>query len=281
VVRLGAVDVGTNSTRLLVADAAGDDLVAVVRRARVTRLGEGVDAGRRLLPAAIARVHAAVADYRRELDLLGAARTTAVGTSAVRDAANGADFMRELAERFGFESAVLSGDEEAALTRRGVGAHGERTLVVDVGGGSTELIAGERRVSLDVGSVRLTERFLRSDPPEPRELEAAAAAVRSLLPPLDVDAAVGVAGTVAQLRELAGELTAASVGAELERLAALPLAERRLVPRLDPDRAPVIVAGALIVREVLRRYELPRVDFSERDLLDGVIYSMLRLRHLA
>ena len=280
-VRLGAVDVGTNSTRLLVADAAGDDLVAVVRRARVTRLGEGVDAGRRLLPAAIARVHAAVADYRRELDLLGAARTTAVGTSAVRDAANGADFMRELAERFGFESAVLSGDEEAALTRRGVGAHGERTLVVDVGGGSTELIAGERRVSLDVGSVRLTERFLRSDPPEPRELEAAAAAVRSLLPPLDVDAAVGVAGTVAQLRELAGELTAASVGAELERLAALPLAERRLVPRLDPDRAPVIVAGALIVREVLRRYELPRVDFSERDLLDGVIYSMLRLRHLA
>jgi exopolyphosphatase/guanosine-5'-triphosphate,3'-diphosphate pyrophosphatase len=268
--RLAAVDIGTNSTRLLVADGAE----ALVRRDVVTRLGQGVDASRQLLPAAMERVFAALADYRRELEQLGAERTLAVGTSAVRDAANGAGFMREVAERFGFETRVVSGGEEAELTRLGVGALDEQTLVLDVGGGSTELIAGAFHVSLDVGSVRLAERFGES-------LDEGAAFVHSLLPALEVRTAVGVGGTVAQLDRLVGELTLEAVECELERLAALPLEERRRVPRLDPDRAPVIVTGALVVREVLRRYGLARLDYSERDILDGIVQIMSRLRHLA
>jgi len=269
VTRVGAVDLGSGSTRLLVTDVEGDRVSAAVRRGVVTRLAEGVDERRRLSPEAVARVHEALARFRDELDGLGAERTLAVATSAVRDAADGAAFLAEVEERHGFATRLLSGREEAELTRRGVGVIGEGTLVVDVGGGSTELIAEDYVTSLDVGSVRLTERFLRSDPPLPEELAAAAAHVRGLLPELDVRAAVGVAGTVAQLHALAGELTAPAVEAELRRLAALPLAERRRVPRLDPARAAVIVAGTLVVAEVLRRYRLPGIAFSVRDLLDG------------
>jgi exopolyphosphatase/guanosine-5'-triphosphate,3'-diphosphate pyrophosphatase len=270
VTRLGAVDIGTNSTRLLVAE--GEE--ALARRSVVTALGQGVDASRRLRPDAVERVFAALARYRRELDELGAERTLAVATSAVRDAADGAEFMAAVGERFGFETRILSGDEEAELTRRGVGVSDARTLVLDVGGGSTELIAGAFHVSLDVGSVRLTERHLHSDPPTAAELDAAAAEARSLLPPLDVGAAVGVAGTVAQLRDLVPDLTVDAVEAELGRLAALPLGDRRLVPGLDPARAPVIVAGAVIVREVLRFYALESLHFSEKDILDGAILAL-------
>ncbi len=202
--RVAAVDLGTNSTRLLVADVDGDRVDAIVRRTTVTRLGEGVDATRRLLPAAIERVHAALGEYRREIDELEAGRALAVATSAVRDSVNGAEFLRGVELAFDLPARVLSGDEEAKLTRRGVGAVDDQTLVLDVGGGSTELIAGSFRTSLDIGSTRLTERFLRSDPPQPEELAAAGAYVGGLLPALDVSAAVGVAGTVAQLHELAG-----------------------------------------------------------------------------
>jgi exopolyphosphatase/guanosine-5'-triphosphate,3'-diphosphate pyrophosphatase len=270
--RVAAIDIGTNSTRLLVSDG----VEALARRAVVTRLGEGVDASRRLLPAAAERVFAALETYRRELEALGAEQTTAVATSAVRDAANGAELMREVARRFGFETRVLSGDEEAALTLRGLGAQDERTLILDVGGGSTELIAGTFRTSLDVGSVRLAERFVHDDPPPPSQLAAAAAFVGAQLPELDVAACIGVGGTVAQLQVLAGELTLAAVEDQLERLAALPLARRRRVPGLDPDRAPVIVTGALIVREALRRYGLGSLRYSERDLLDGVVQAVLQ-----
>ncbi len=283
--RVAAVDTGTNSTRLLVADVEGDRVHPVVRRATVTRLGEGVDARRRLSPAAAARTLTVLTRYDEEAAALGAEWTLAVGTSALRDAADGSAFLAELERRFGWRTRLLSGDEEAALTRLGAGAIDDRTLVVDVGGGSTELSTGSVRRSLDVGSVRLTERHLRADPPAAGELEAAAAAVRTLLPDLDVAAAVGVAGTVAQLHLLAGELTLAAVEAQLDRLAAMPLATRRRVPGLDPERAPVIVAGALVLREVLRRYRLDAIAYSERDLLDGVALlaaqSMLRARHLA
>ena len=268
--RVAAVDIGTNSTRLLVADVDGKRVTPVVRHAKVTHLGEGVDAARRLLPDAIARVYTVLEQYREELEALGAEHTVAVGTSAVRDAANGDEFMRGVAASFGFETRLLSGDEEAELNRRGVGADDDSTLILDVGGGSTELIAGRFQTSLDVGSVRLAERFLRDDPPPVSQREAAAAFVDSLLPDLDVRACIGVGGTAAQLHALVGELTLDAVESELERLAALPLAERRRVPRLDPDRAPVIVTGALIVRQVLRRYGLGRLAYSERDLLDGV-----------
>ncbi len=174
-----------------------------------------------------------------------------------------------MTRRFGFPTRLLSGDEEAELTRRGVGATDESTLVLDVGGGSTELILGPWRTSLDIGSVRLSERFLRSDPPTPAELATAAGYVDDLLPELGVTAAIGVAGTVAQLHQIAGELTAEAVERELARLARLTVAERAEVPGMDPARAPVIVGGAIVVRQVMRRYRLEALAWSERDLLDG------------
>ena len=270
-IRVAAVDLGTNSTRLLVADVADGRVDVLVRRSVVTRLGEGVDARRRLLPLPIARVRNVLTDFRRELEQLGAERTLAVATSAVRDAENGEAFLGEVEWSYGFVTRLLSGDEEAALTRRGVGAVDDRTLVLDVGGGSTELTTGDFTTSLDIGSVRLTEQFLHADPPTPAELAAAAAHVNSLLPTLEVRDAIGVAGTVAQLAALAETdgLTPAEVARQVENLSRLPLSQRRLVPRLDPDRAPVIVAGALIVRTVLRRYGLDVLRYSLRDLLDG------------
>ena len=269
--RVAAVDLGTNSTRLLVADVEDGAVEEVVRRTVVTRLGEGVDARRRLLPVPVARVRNVLSDFRREAEALGAERTLAVATSAVRDAENGEAFLGEVEWSYGFATRLLSGDEEAALTRAGVGRVAAGTLLLDVGGGSTELVAGESRTSLDIGSVRVTERHLHSDPPTGEELAAAAAAVASLLPPLEVRAAVGVAGTVGQLAVLLGEGTMRLGRIEelLDRLAAMTLAERRALPGLDPARAPVIVGGALIVREVLRHYGLDEIEFSVRDLLDG------------
>jgi exopolyphosphatase / guanosine-5'-triphosphate,3'-diphosphate pyrophosphatase len=270
VTRVAAIDIGTNSTRLLVADVAGTLIDDVLRRSLVTRLGEGVDATRRLQPEPMARTLAAIGAYRDEIDELGAERTLAVATSAARDADNGAEFVARVGATYGFATRLLSGDEEADLTRRGVGAFDETSLVVDIGGGSTELILGAWRTSLDVGSVRLTERFLHSDPPTQGELDAAAAFTAGLLPELEVGAAIGVAGTVTQLHVIAGELKAETVERELERLASLTVTERAEVPGMDPARAPVIVGGAIVAREVIRRYGLSKLDWSERDLLDGV-----------
>ena len=159
-VRVAAVDLGTNSTRLLVADANGT-LEEVVRRLTITRLGEGVDERRKLLPLPIARVRNVLSDYRRELEALGAERTLCIATSAVRDAENGEAFLGEIEWSYGFATRLLTGEEEAALTLRGIGAVEPGTLVVDIGGGSTELqiVGTDLRVSLDIGCVRLTERF--------------------------------------------------------------------------------------------------------------------------
>jgi exopolyphosphatase / guanosine-5'-triphosphate,3'-diphosphate pyrophosphatase len=289
--RVGVVDLGTNSTRLLVADVDGDRVDEVSRRTTITRLGEGVDERRKLLPLPVARVRNALSEYRRELEGLGAERVLAIGTSAVRDAENGEAFLGEIEWSYGFATRLLSGAEEAELTRRGV-ANGRlldnRTLVLDVGGGSTELITAGDRTSLDVGSVRLTERHLRSDPPTPDELEAAANDVRAELPALDAGDAIGVAGTITTLAalELGGydpdhvhghRLSRDAVEAQLERLASLPIAERRELPGLEPERAPVIVGGAVVVREVLDRYGLDALEASERDLLHGAALEAAKL----
>ena len=260
--RVAAVDLGTNSTRLLVADVDGTNLDPIVRRSVVTGLGEGVDARRRLLPVPIARVRNTLSDFRRELEALGAERTLAVATSAVRDAENGEAFLGEIEWSYGFDTRLLTGDEEAALTRRGAGV-ADGTLLLDVGGGSTELSTGRFQVSLDVGSVRLTERYA--------NLDEAAAWIDSHLPELEATEAVGVAGTVHQLADLAetDEIPAEQVEHWVDALAALTVEERRAVPRMNPDRAPTIVAGALIVRQVLRRYRLPAIGYSVRDILDG------------
>jgi exopolyphosphatase/guanosine-5'-triphosphate,3'-diphosphate pyrophosphatase len=293
--RVAAVDLGTNSTRLLVADVRNGRLEEVVRRLKITRLGEGVDERRRLLPAPIARVRNVLADFRREAEQLGAQRTLAIATSAIRDAENGEAFLGEIEWSYGFSTRLLSGHDEAQLTFRGIAAEREisaETLIVDVGGGSTELVAGgpdglRFHDSLDLGCVRLTERFLHSDPPSEAELAECAAAVRSLLAervPDDVRpaTAIGVAGTITSLAALdlglaqydpgqvhGHRFTRTSVDEQLARLASLPVAERRELPALDPDRAPVIVAGAVILRQVLDHFGLTELEASERDILDG------------
>ena len=283
--RVAAVDLGTNTTRLLVADVDDGRIDEVHRETHITRLGEGVDARKRLLPLPIARVRNVLADYRRTLERLGAERTLAVATSAVRDAENGEAFLGEIEWSYGFVTRLVSGDEEARLTRRGV-QPAPGTLVLDIGGGSTELIVDDFHASLDLGSVRYTERFIVADPPEPAELDACAAAVRAVLEervPVRADAAIGVAGTVTTLAALdlgldrydrervhGHRLALEAARRQLERLAALPLAERREVPALDPDRAPVIVAGAVILTETLAFFELDAIEVSERDILDGI-----------
>ena len=286
--RVAAIDLGTNTTRLLVADVNAERVEEISRRTAITRLGEGVDGRRRLLPLPIARVRNVLADYRRELESLGAERTLAAATSAVRDAENGGAFLGELEWSYGFTTRLLSGEEEADLTLRGVGEAGHDALVVDIGGGSTELIGAETRISTELGSVRLTERFLLSDPPTEGELDALGAATRSVLAeqvPEELTArrAIGVAGTITSLAALdlglveydrdrvhGHRLGDAAVEAQLERLAALPLAERRRVPGLEPERAPVIVAGAVVLREVLRHFGLSSIEASERDILHGI-----------
>jgi exopolyphosphatase / guanosine-5'-triphosphate,3'-diphosphate pyrophosphatase len=291
--RVAALDLGTNTTRLLVADVVDGRVDEIERRLAITRLGEGVDRRRRLLPVPIARVRNTLVDYRRAAEELGAERSLLVATSSVRDAENGEAFLGEIEWSYGFVTRLLSGDEEAELVRRGVATArplGPRDLIVDVGGGSTELISDGWHGSLDVGSVRMTERFLHSDPPTPEEIDACVTAVDNLLPELEVDGAVGVAGTVTTLAALdlgleeydrdqvhGHRIPALSVERQLNRLAALPLSERRLVPALEPERAPVIVAGAIIVREIMRRYGLDAIEASERDLLDGAALAAAEL----
>ena len=281
--RVAVVDLGTNSTRLLVADVDDGHVDEVARRLTITRLGEGVDERRKLLPLPVARVRNVLSDYRRELEELGAERTLVLGTSAIRDADNGEAFLGEIEWSYGFTTRLLSGEEEVELTRRGVAGGRELepgTLVLDVGGGSTELIADGFRTSLDLGCVRLTERFLHSDPPTRGELEAAVRAVREALPDLEPTQAIGVAGTVTTLAALelgkydpdrvhGHRISREAVESQLQRLASLPLAHRRELPGLEPERAPVIIAGAVIVREVLERYGLDGLEASERDILHG------------
>ncbi len=289
--RVAAVDLGTNSTRLLVADVSHGSVDEIARRLQITRLGEGVDQRRRLLPLPIARVRNCLTEYRRELEGLGAERTLAFGTSAVRDAENGEAFLGEIEWSYGFDTQLLSGHDEALLTFRGVTAGREvedGTLIVDIGGGSTELVLGGAdgvsfHTSLDLGCVRLTERF-------GEELEACAAYIRSALPDLQPGAAIGVAGTITAIAALdlglveydaervhGHRLTAGGVETQLERLAALTPDERRRVPGLEPERGPVIVAGAVILREVLAHYGLDGIEASEHDILHGAALEAAQL----
>jgi exopolyphosphatase/guanosine-5'-triphosphate,3'-diphosphate pyrophosphatase len=303
--RVAAVDIGTNSTRLLVADVDAGKIGDVERETRITRLGEGVDERRRLLPVPIARVRNVLTDYRRAAEALGAERTLAIATSAIRDADNGEAFLGEIEWSYGFATQLLSGHDEALLTYRGVTSEralAAGTVIVDIGGGSTELIAGEPdgvrwHDSLDVGSVRLTERFLHGDPPTRAELDECAGAVRALLAERVPDevrerisTAIGVAGTITSIAALALELeeydrdrvhgarlTAEALQRQLERLAAVPVAERRKLQPLDPGRAPVIVGGAVIAREVVSFFGLDELEVSERDILDGAVLAAAEL----
>ena len=273
--RVAAVDLGTNTTRLLVADVADGRVEELHRESRITRLGEGIDKRGRLIPLPIARVRNVLADYRRTLESLGAERTLAAATSAVRDAENGEAFLGEVEWSYGFVTQLLSGDEEAELTRRGVDPP-PGTLVLDIGGGSTELVLDDFHVSLPMGSVRFTERYGDELPSLLREATV-------LLPNLSPERAIGVAGTVTQLAAFdtenvhGYELSRARAREQLERLAGMSVAERRGLPRMEPERAPVIVAGAAILVAVLDAYALDAIEVSEHDLLDGVALAAAEL----
>lgn len=302
--KVAVVDVGTNSTRLLVAEVKDGRVRELDRRTIVTRLGEGVDAAGRLGEAAMERVFEACAEYRKAVDEAGAERVVAMLTSAVRDAANGAELERELERRFGFDAQTISGEREARLTYLGATSarpHAAPTLVLDIGGGSTEVVVGQGDsvqffVSTQLGSVRHTERHIHTDPPTAAELEACRAAARAELEAAvsrevreQVNQGIAVAGTPTSFaavelrldpydpeRVEGHHLTLAACERILGELAALPLAERRAVTGLHSDRAPTIVAGGTILVEGMRLFDLDEIEVSERDILHGAALEAAR-----
>ncbi len=295
--RVAVIDVGSNSTRLLVADVSGGRVTEVERQSRVTRLGRGVDLSGQLSAEAIEAACEAIADYMAICREAGVETVDSIATSAVRDASNGDAFVAELRERFALSARVLDGDEEARLTYVGATCEQlptEPTLVVDIGGGSTELIVASGReigfhASLQAGVVRHSERHVASDPPAATELEALAADVRALIegvtagePGASAASGIAVAGTPTSLAsiELGLEpydpkrvhghvLRLESIQRLLSRLASAPLAERAEIPGMHPDRAPTIVAGVVILVETMRAFGLERITVSEHDILYG------------
>ena len=274
---VAVIDIGTNTTRLLVAEVEDGQVVELERRTVITSLGQGVDSSGRLAHEAMDRVSEAIAVYREVIDRIGVERVVALATSAMRDAENGPEFRDYLKQRFGIEPQTISGDEEARLTFLGATSNrndDRETLVIDIGGGSTEYVAGRPghdpkfHVSTQMGSVRFTERF--------EDLEEMAAAVRETVPVVSVEQGIAVAGTATSLAAIDGaeqihgyRLSLAACERMVAMLAAMSLEERRQVKGLHPDRAPTIVAGAVILTESIRSLGLAEVEVSERDILHG------------
>jgi exopolyphosphatase / guanosine-5'-triphosphate,3'-diphosphate pyrophosphatase len=286
---VAVIDIGTNTTRLLVAEAEDGEVVELERRTIITSLGRGVDATGRLADDAMDRVAEAIAVYREVIDRLGAERVVAVATSAMRDSENGPEFHDYLQEKYGVDARTISGDEEARLTFLGAtaGRNDDReTVVIDIGGGSTEYVVGRAgrdpgfHTSTQMGSVRFTERFLESDPPAQSELQELAEAVRQTVPDVSADHAIAVAGTATSIAAIDGaeevhghHLSLASCERVAAQLGGLPVEQRREVKGLHPDRAPTIVAGAVILAESVRSLGLNEVEVSDRDLLHGAVLT--------
>ncbi|WP_375487394.1 exopolyphosphatase [uncultured Jatrophihabitans sp.] len=306
--RVAAIDCGTNSVRLLVADvadgAAGPVLNDVHREMRIVRLGQDVDRTGRLAPEALARTGAALADYAHVIDAASAQRVRLVATSATRDAANRADFAAMVRDLLGIEPEVVTGHDEAALSfagaSAGLGRPSSELLVADIGGGSTELVRGDgtspmQADSMDVGSVRLTERHFRDDPPTPSQVAAAEGDVREALAvarrtvAFDPDVTVvGVAGTVTTLvamtlglpryesaRVHGATVTTDAIRATTDDLLAMTHEQRGSVPVIHPGRVDVIAAGAVILRVLLEELGAPQLTASEHDILDGIALSLI------
>ena len=297
--RAATIDIGTNSVLLLVADSEGGALRPVLERATVTRLGEGVDRNRRLLETAAERTLACLADYAAQLRELGVSRLDAVGTSAMRDAAGGHEFVARAAAILGVAPRVIDGNEEARLTfagaLSGLSVSG-KVAVFDIGGGSTEIVVGasnatERRidacVSLNIGSVRLFERHVRSDPASAEEMQRVQRDIELALADAPRPSAgatlVGVAGTVTQLAALELELpvydsarvhgrtlTRSSVERLATRLASLDLTQRRALPGMEPARADVLVVGSVIAQAVLQWSGAAELVVSDRGVRWGL-----------
>jgi exopolyphosphatase/guanosine-5'-triphosphate,3'-diphosphate pyrophosphatase len=301
--RVAAIDCGTNSIRLLIADVVGDTLTDVARRMEIVRLGAGVDRTGTLAPEAIARTRRALLGYAAEIAELGIDRVRMCATSASRDASNAADFRDMVRGVLGIDPEVISGDEEARLSFTGA-VHGlddaPPYLIVDIGGGSTEFVTGHSEISgaisVDIGCVRMTERHLRTDPPTAAEI---AAAERDITEAVDRALAavsgrkagtlIGLAGSVTTVTALALDLpgydasrihharvsydAVAKVTADL---LAATVAERLALPVMHPGRADVIGAGALILRIILERSGHQSVVASEHDILDGIAFGLAR-----
>jgi exopolyphosphatase/guanosine-5'-triphosphate,3'-diphosphate pyrophosphatase len=301
--RVAAIDVGTNSTRLLIAEETGRGFRPLDRRMIITRLGEGVDARRRLAPEALRRTLATVADYAASCGEYGVERLRVTGTSAVRDAHNRNEFLEGVRMLTGRPPELLTGDQEARATFLGAVSDlddDDHKLVVDIGGGSTELVLGRREpesvVSMDVGSVRMFEKHLFSDPPDAREIEALRNDVTGMLEVARTEFEVppgsrliGVAGTVTQLAMLKAGLGSyqpevthhavlshGDVRMLARRLASLPYEKRARVKGLEPGRVDVIVPGAEILLSVMEVFDAAEVLVSESDILDGLVLELLK-----
>lgn len=305
--KVAAIDIGTNSVLLVIAAADAGGVRPLLERATITRMGEGVDQTRRLAPEAVQRNLECLRRYATDLREHGCPALDVVGTSALRDAQGAEAFLDEAARILGVRPRVIAGDEEARLTFRGALSGlslGGRLLVFDIGGGSTELIVGdssgsappESRVSLDIGSVRLFERHIRSDPPSRAELASVEADIQRALATAEPllrlarsqpTTLVGVAGTVTTLKAVelglpaydaaqvhGAVLTLSAVEGLSGRLAAMALAERVQLPGLEPKRADVIVAGALLVRELLRAAGAPQAVVSDRGVRFGLLEQL-------
>jgi exopolyphosphatase / guanosine-5'-triphosphate,3'-diphosphate pyrophosphatase len=303
-VSVAVIDIGTNSTRLLIAevDRSSASVSELLRGSRVTRLGDGLESSGSLSDAAVGRVLETLREYRRVMDEHDVRSNLAVLTSAVRDAANGEQFAARVRSEFALDAHVLAGEEEAQLTFLGAmsdSANGGASqtveaVVIDIGGGSTEFIVGCGRtasyhVSLPLGVVRMSERHIHSDPPVRAELDALASNAREILADglspearTGVRHAIAVAGTATSAASIVQaldpydpervhgyELSLATVDALLARLAAMTESERRAVTGLNPDRAPTIVAGMVLLGESLRAFGLDRATVSEHDILHG------------
>ena len=303
--RVAVVDIGTNSTRLLVAEVQDGRVSAELEReSTVTRLGQGVDRAGRLSEEAMERVYQTLERYDALIERHRAGSRVAVLTSAVRDAANGREFADAVRERFHLAPHVLAGEDEARLTF--LGATSERdaddttpTLVIDIGGGSTELVIGRGHeagfhVSTQAGVVRQSERHIEHDPPSREELDALAADVRRTVEEAVPEArraqarrGIAVAGTATSLAAIAQrlepfdptrthgyQLSREEAGEILDRLARVGLEERKRTPGLHPDRAGTILAGAVILREVMALFGLSEVEVSEHDILRGAALGL-------
>jgi exopolyphosphatase/guanosine-5'-triphosphate,3'-diphosphate pyrophosphatase len=303
--RVGVIDVGTNSVRLLVAEPQASSFRDVDRRLTITRLGQGVDESKVLAPAALERTLACIADYAAICGDLSVGRLRIAGTSAVRDALNRDEFSAGIRKLTGTELDMLTGDDEARLSFLGATSDIPEigsTLLIDIGGGSTELVLGmlepQKALSLDIGCVRMHERYLKSDPPTGGELEALRLDVTKTLTgakrQLDVGIGarfIGVAGTVTQLAALHSGLPVydpevthhavlshGDVRRLARRLASLPIEQRRRIPGLVSGRADVIVAGAEILIAAMEVFDMAEILVSEKDILDGLVLELLDIR---
>lgn len=300
--RVAAIDCGTNSIRLLVADASDAGLADIDRRTEIVRLGQGVDRTGRLAPEAIERTRVVLATYAGAIREHCADRVRMVATSATRDAANRGDFHAMVRATLGQDAEIITGAEEAALSFagavRGLRDHEAPYLVLDIGGGSTEVVLGAGTVtaarSLDIGSVRLTERHFTADPPTARQVAAATDDIRTALAEAAADVpltsartVIGVAGSVTTIAAVAlglagydrsrvdgAELGADEIARTADRLLTATRAERAASAVIHPGRIDVIAAGALILRTILDVAGGPHLVVSEHDILDGIALAL-------